>query len=184
MREDFSFDQLDLRVNSKLLLAKLEMSPCKVERYLQKIETWWYLSTSMDGITFSASKKIKLAGVGIFGSHENKTLSCNIKIIEGTPTSLGNFLIDDITDAPPASDATNNITPYYFKKPITIKQGMQYTAQICIINDSNNYAYTYYGTNGSPLVEGEKKVDFTFTYVEGYSSSVECGIFPEFYYLC
>lgn len=184
LRDDLFFDQLDIRINSKILLAKLKMIPCKIKRFPETFNQWWYVSTTMDGITFSCSKKIKLTGVGLFGSHENKTISVNLKIIEGTPTSIGSCLVDEMVEVPPATDPTNCITPYSFKRGVTIKQNIQYTAQLMIVNNPNNYAYTYYGSSGVATVEGEKKADFTFTYVAGASTSIESGLFPEFYYLC
>jgi len=184
LREDFVFDQLDIQINSKILLAKLKMSPCKLVRFSQTNNQWWYISTNMDGITFSCTKKIKLTGMGVFRSHENKVINLTLKIIEGTPSSMGVSLVDEIAEIQPAPDAQNSITPYNFKKPVYIKQNQQYTAQLCVVNNSNNYAYTYYGNNGTNFKQGERKVDFTFTYVSGCSTSVETGLFPEFYYMC
>lgn len=184
IRDDFFFDQMDMKKNSKILLAKLKMTPCKINRFPTTSNQWWYISTNMDGITFSVNKKIKLTGFGIFRSHENKTFGANIKVIEGTPTSMGNCLVEETIEIPTAPDALNNITPFNFKRPVTIKANTQYTAQLSIVSSQNNYAYTYYGSSGTATVEGEKKAEFTFTYCSGYSTSIESGLFPEFYYLC
>ena len=61
-----------------------------------------------------------------------------------------------------------------------IQQGMNYTFQFV----SDSQVYTYYGTNGKKDVEGEKGVQFTFTFTQGSShgSGVESGNFPEIYY--
>jgi len=183
LRDDQFFDQIDLMINSKVLLIPLKMSPCKVNRFPTAINQWWYMSSTFDGIMFSANKKIKLTGVGVFGSHESKVITVNIKIIDG-PNGSGNAIIDEQFEIPPALDTVNNITPVSFKKPCLIKPNVQYTAHINLVNATSNYAYTYYGSTGLATAEGEKKVEFTFTYCTGLNTSVENGLFPEFYYLC
>jgi hypothetical protein len=178
IKEEFFFDQIDLRANAKILLCGLKMTECKLSRYTTTYN-WWY-TYNIDGISFSVNKKIKLAGIGLYGSHEGKTQNASIKIFEGTMTNVGQIFYDEPVDIQPAPEQNNCIKPFHFKKPINIKPHMDYTIQLI----STNYCYLYYGSGGKATVEGDRGVEFYFKYTPGSShgSGVESGNFPEIYY--
>lgn len=178
VKEEFSFDQIDLRLNSKMLLCGMKMCEYKLSRF-STTYNWWY-TYNTDGISFSVNKKIKLAGIGLYGSHEGKTQNGNIKIYEGTATNMGAIFYDEPVEISPAPEQNNCINQIHFKKPINIKPHLEYTIQfIC-----TNYCYLYYGSGGKATMEGEKGIEFYFKYTLGSShgTGVESGNFPEFYY--
>jgi hypothetical protein len=178
VKDEFFFDQIDLRSNSKMLLCGLKMTQCKLTRY-NTTYNWWY-TYSTDGISFSVNKKLKLAGIGLYGSHESKTQNGSIKIFEGSVTNMGAIFYEEPVEIPPAPEQNICITQIYFKKPVGIKPHVDYTIQLIC----TNFCYLYYGSGGKATAEGEKGVEFYFKYTLGSShgSGIESGNFPEFYY--
>ena len=176
LKDEYTFEQLSLKSNCKILLCGQKLINCKVNRFHQ-ILNWWY-SYNMDGITFSCNKKIKLTGVDMYGSHEGKTQNWTLKIYENDSPS--NLLCDEFIEILPSADQSSAVIPINFKKPIIIKQNIDYTIQF----QSSNYCYLYYGNGGVATVEGEKGVEFYYKFTQGstYGTNVQSGNFPEFYY--
>jgi hypothetical protein len=176
LKDEYTFEQLSLKSNCKILLCGQKLINCKVNRFNQVLN-WWY-SYNMDGITFSCNKKIKLTGIGMYGSHEGKTQNGTLKIYENDTPS--NLLCDEIIEISPAADQSNAIVPINFKKPIVIRQNIDYTIQF----QCSNYCYLYYGNGGIATVEGEKGVEFYFKFTQGsaHGTNVQSGNFPELYY--
>ena len=176
LKDEYTFEQLSLKSNCKILLCGQKLINCKVNRFNQVLN-WWY-SYNMDGITFSCNKKIKLTGVGMYGSHEGKTQNGTLKIYENEiPTNL---LCEEIIEILPSADQSSAVIPINFKKPIVIKQNIDYTIQF----QCSNYCYLYYGNGGIATVEGEKGVEFYFKFTQGsaHGTNVQSGNFPELYY--
>ena len=178
LKEEFFFDQLDLKPDAKMLICGLKMVQSKLVRY-SLVYNWWY-TYNIDGVTFSVNKKIRLAGVGLYGSHESKTQNGNLKLFTGTTSAMGNVLYDEPVEVPPAPDQNNSITSIYLKKPIVINPNQEYTIELIC----TNYCYLYYGSGGKASELSENGIEFTFKYTPGSShgSGVESGNFPEFYF--
>ena len=176
LKDEYTFEQLSLKSNCKILLCGQKLINCKVNRFNQVLN-WWY-SYNMDGITFSCNKKIKLTGIGMYGSHEGKTQNGTLKIYENETPS--NLLYDEVIEILPAADQSNAIVPINFKKPIVIRQNIDYTIQF----QCSNYCYLYYGNGGIATVEGEKGVEFYYKFTQGsaHGTNVQSGNFPELYY--
>ena len=172
------FRSVDLKINAKLFLCGLKMTQCKLSLY-SVTYNWWY-TYNTDGITFSVNKRIKLAGVGLYGSHENKIQNGTLKIFEGSVSNAGTILYEEPVEIPAAPDQNNSIAPINFKKPVNIKPHLDYTIQLIC----TNYCYLYYGGLGKGTIEGERGVEFNFKYTPGSShgTGIESGNFPEFYY--
>ena len=177
-KDEYFFDQMDLRPGSKFLLCGLKMTQCKMSRFTVTYN-WWYTYNS-DGISFSVNKRIKLAGVGLYGSHESKVQNGTIKIFEGNCTNMGCVFYEEAVEVPPAAEQNNSVMPITFKKPVNIKPQIDYTIQLIC----SNYCYLYYGGGGKSTVEGERGVEFVFKYSlgSGHGTGIESGNFPEFYY--
>lgn len=178
LKNGFTFEQLELLNNSKLLLLKESKDIVyKVKRF-QKINQFW-LASSGDGIGFSPSEKIKLVGLGVFCSHDNKTHIGNLAIYKGS--SLDNDLLyEQRLEIPSSSSNEFAIFPIYFTRPILCEKDSDYGVYINYTNVIN----TYYGSLGKSIVEGEKGVNFTFKKLTDkiVVSKPEMGNFPEFYY--
>jgi hypothetical protein len=177
-KDENFFDQMDLRSGSKILLCGLKMTACKIERF-NITYNWWY-TYNCDGVTFSVNKKIKLGGVGLYGSHEGKIQNGTIKIFEGSVSNIGAILYEEPIEIPAAPEQNNCVTPFSFKKSVNVKPHLDYTIQLIC----TNYCYLYYGSGGKNTIQGEKNVEFYFKYTPGSShgTGIESGNFPEFYY--
>ena len=175
--KDYTYEQIDLLNNSKFLLLKEQKIKYTVSRYAA-VSQYWFIS-SLDGICFSTSQKIKLIGIGLYGSHENKIIDSTIKILEGSEIT-DKIILEENIEVSPAINKFYPISQIYFSKPLVCKQNQDY----CILLNSKKSTNAYYGRQGKSFVEGEKGVDFTFKRIPGRLSktSVEVGNFPELYY--
>lgn len=180
LKDEAFFDQLDLRPESKILLYGLKSSICKVERYLS-VNTWWY-TYQVDGVTFNVNKKIRLSGLGMYGSHEGKTQNGTIYILEGNiGNSTASAVYEEVIEVPPSPSQSEAIVQINFRKAVAIKPNQDYTIQF----RCTNYCYLYYGSQCPPTVTGDKNVVFSFKFTNNSShgSNAESGNFPVFYYL-
>jgi hypothetical protein len=132
-------------------------------------------------MSFSVNKKIKIAGVGLYGSHEGKTFIGTIRIVEGGTTVSGNVIYEESAEIPPAPSQEMCTTAFMFKKAVRIKPCVDYTIEF----SATTVGYVYYGCGGKTPFEGEKGVVFEFKYLAGatYSTGAESGLFPDIYYL-
>ena len=133
----------------------------------------------MDGICFSPSQKIKLIGIGLYGSHENKIINATIKILDG-PSISSNVIYEENIQVAPAPSKLKAVSPILFTNAITCKQNQDYSVLLLPKRCANCYG----GQQGKNLIKGEKEVIFTFKKIIGIAngSKVEYGNFPEFYY--
>lgn len=178
LKDEYFFDQLEMYPNSKLLISGTKMSESKLTRF-NFVYDWWY-TYSTDGISFNTNKKIRLIGVGMYGSHENKTQNGVLSIFKGNTSNQSATLYEDNIEIQPAPDKNNAIIPIYFKKPVVINAFDEYT----IIFAASNYCYTYYGSEGKSLINSNNGVEFNFKFTLGsnHGTTAESGNFPEFYF--
>ncbi len=177
LKKEYTFEQLNLLNNSKFLISSKSRIAYTVSRYIN-VRQYWYLY-SIDGICFSPSQKIKLIGVGLYGSHENKIINGTLKILDG-PSTMSKTIAEESVEIAPSTNKLGAITQFYFSKPIFCKQNQDYS----IVFQTKVNTNTFYGSNGKPFIDGEKGVSFSFKRVLGKSggTGVETGNFPELYY--
>lgn len=178
LKEEYSFDQLDFKHNNKLLFVKEKITSFTIKRYKTLYE-WWYGYNS-DGISFTCSKKIRLTGVGLYCSHENKAQNGDLILCEESdPTfNLGEVLEIEV---PPAGSKEDSVFPVMFIKPVILKPNIVYMIEF----KCRNPCSMYYGAQGQESHFGEKNVEFTFKMSSqefGHGTNVQSGNFPEFYY--
>ena len=177
LQNEYPFEQLNILNNAKFLLLKANNIKLTLSRFLN-VSQYWY-TYSVDGICFSSSQKIKLIGIGLYGSHENKIINSTIKILD-KPSINSKIIYEENIDISPGIIKVYAVSQIFFSKPIICKQNQDYS----VILYSKTLTNCYYGQQGKQLIEGEKGVNFTFKRVLGKSSGsgVESGNFPEFYY--
>lgn len=178
LKDEYFFDQLDMKPNAKLLICGLKMIQSKIQRF-NLVYNWWY-TYNCDGVTFSVNKKIRLCGVGLYGSHESKVQNGNLKLFVGNTSAMGQLFYDEPIEIPAAPDQNNAISSVYLKKPVTINPNQEYTIELIC----TNYCYLYYGSGGKANIISDNGIEFTFKYTPGSShgTGVESGNFPEFYF--
>ena len=69
IKYEYTFEQLNVLNNVKFLLLSKNNVAYIISRYIN-IRQYLYLY-NIDGICFSPSQKIKMLGVGLYGSHKN-----------------------------------------------------------------------------------------------------------------
>ena len=177
LKKETTFEQLNILNNCKLLLMSEHNIKYTLSRFVI-VNQFWY-SYSTDGICFSPSHKIKLIGVGLYGSHENKTIRGTIKILDGASIN-DKILYEDNIEISPAENKANAVIPINFTKPVLCKQNQDYS----VVLTSRASTNSYYGQQGKSTIEGEKGVIFSFKKMQGRNNgtSVESGNFPELYY--
>lgn len=178
LKDDYTFEQLDFKQNNKLLIVKERLHSNTIKRY-KSIYEWWY-GFNNDGISFSCNKKIKLTGVGLYRSHENKTQNGEVIVCEECSPSIHLTEVLCIEIAP-TRNREEVIYPVMFSKPILIKPGIVYMVEF----KCNNPCSMYYGNQGQPIISGEKKIEFTFKLSLRefrHGTNIQSGNFPEFYY--
>ena len=177
LNNEETFEQLNVPNNCKFLLINNYIVKYTISRFLNVSQFWF--TYAIDGICFSPSQKIKLIGIGLYGSHENKILKAIVKILDG-PSVSSNVIYEENIEIAPGISKLYPISPIMFSKAITCKQNQDYSVLLLTRTTSN----CYYGQQGKSLIEGEKGVTFTFKKIVGRNSgsSIETGNFPEFYY--
>ena len=177
LKKEYTFEQLNVLNNCKILLLKEKNIKYTISRF-SNIGQFWF-TYSIDGICFSPSQKIKLIGIGLFGSNENKTISSTIKILDG-PSISSKTIYEENIEISPGISKLYSISQIYFSKPILCKQNQDYS----ILLYSKTLTNSYYGQQGKNIIEGERGINFTFKRIQGRSSGsgIETGNFPELYY--
>ena len=178
LKKDYTFEQLNIQNNCKILLLVEYNIKYTLSRF-PLIGEFWY-TYAVDGICFTPSQTIKLLGIGLYGSHENKLIDSTLKILEG-PSISSKILYEENIEISPGINKNNALSKFFFLKSILCKQEKEYS----IVLLSKTLSNCYYGQQGKPLIEGEKGVIFTFKRIQGAirgGSGIESGNFPEFYY--
>jgi len=175
LKKDYTFEQLNILNNSKILLLTINSTIYTLSRFLNITKNWY--SYAIDGICFSSSKKILLNGVGIFCPMDNNTIVGTLRILNGTNNNCP-VLVEKIVEIKPCSNELDSVYQCYFNKPIPCNQNQDYS----IVLTSTKLANCYFGQRGRKVVEGENGVTFLFKKYERSATTPEQGNFPELYY--
>jgi len=163
----------------KLLITTSMGHLASVSRFNQKYTGWYFGSNSIDGITFSASKDIRVAGFGLY-LPEGEQISGTVKFCEGEDCNAGEILTAEVTLTKDMEEEPDKkIWKFKFDKPVRCRAGQKYTCVVMMRNGN-----TYYGSDGQLTVTGEKDVTFTFSNATGSANgtSTSSGQVPTIYY--
>lgn len=70
---------------------------------------------------FSPSEKIKLIGIGLFGSNENKTISSTVKILDG-PSISSKVIYEENIEIAPGISKLYSISQIYFQSQFYVNK--------------------------------------------------------------
>eukprot|EP01017_Pseudomicrothorax_dubius_P050458 TRINITY_DN9564_c0_g1_i1.p1 TRINITY_DN9564_c0_g1~~TRINITY_DN9564_c0_g1_i1.p1 ORF type:complete len:162 (-),score=27.73 TRINITY_DN9564_c0_g1_i1:165-650(-) len=159
-----------------MLLNKLG-DPYKVNRFPRTYEGWGFSSSSVDAITFRASKNIRVFGIGMYKFQTDA--QGTIKFVRGSEVNDTALINENISTNKLEQTSEDKIVRFKFPRPISVKAEENYT--VVLIFTSGRCCY---GEEGVVTTTGEKDVIFTFAYCNGSSNgtSVESGLVPEIYY--
>lgn len=152
-----------------------------VNRYKNIYNGWGYSSTSVDGITFTASRALRVIGFGIYLPEHGKELEGKAKLYKGNSTSKEEYTLMK-TFLLRANDTSYNpkIGQCLFDKAIDLPIGEQMS---CFIEVHSNTSF--YGSNGQATAVGEDDTIFTFHSCKCSTNgtSLSSGQIPEIYYI-
>ena len=176
-KEDFSFEQLNIKNNSKFLLLYEKSVKYSISRF-KNISEYWSVN-GIDGISFQINHNIHLIGVGLYASHNSKKIYGNVKILDG-PNSNSPSIHEDNIEISPALNKQTSVYSLYFSKAVPLRANQDYS----VVLESRSTASTYFGQQGLNTVEGDKGIVFTFKKIQGRNggTNADSGNFPEFYY--
>ena len=177
LKEENTFEQINLLNNSKIILIQDNYVEYKIYRFTG-VKKYGFLSPK-DGICFSPSENIKLTGVGLHYSHQNKKINGFIQIVDGS-SFTDKVLYEQSVEIPVRPSNTHIIYKISFPKHIICYKNSDYT----IIFLTTSAADMFSGIGGKNTIEGEKGIIFTFKNVNGNigESNYTFGNFPEIYY--
>eukprot|EP01017_Pseudomicrothorax_dubius_P050470 TRINITY_DN956_c0_g1_i4.p1 TRINITY_DN956_c0_g1~~TRINITY_DN956_c0_g1_i4.p1 ORF type:complete len:195 (+),score=30.58 TRINITY_DN956_c0_g1_i4:141-725(+) len=171
-------EQLGLSPDSKLVALYSLGKPYSVNRFTCVYNGWGY-SNSIDGVTFSASKDIRVTGFGIYASEKADTLAGAAKFVAGGDAKGVPLFSKEVSAVKDDSYGEGKIFRFMFDRPIRCKANEKFSLVVEIRNGTS-----YYGSGGQYTVSGEKDVVFTFTDCTNSQNgtSVTSGQCPEIYY--
>ena len=179
LKKKYTFEKLNITNNSKILVLEyLKKIKSKISRF-QSIDKNVPLRYQ-DGVSFSVSKNIELAGVGIYNPSAYGTeLIVDFVLLEGG-SIMGKCIYKKKIKIKHEEVKQNVISKILFSKPILIKKDSDYSLLIL----SRLSTLVYAGGNGKAFIQGEKGANFTFKNLIGNKgqSNDTWGNFPELYY--
>ena len=177
LKKDYTFDQIKIKNNSKILLLEMNEVENKIFRFGQE-QLGWY-SYSRDAICFNPSENIKLLGVSVYCPYDNTNMNGILRIVEGQQYE-GKLLAEENVEIQSSQNKTNIRKKIKLKKSVVCKKNADYT----IVFYSRSNSKTYFGTKGKSIAEGENGINFTFKKAIGNNgrTSVDIGNFPELFY--
>ena len=179
-KTDETLEKLKIAPFSKILATYTPGKPLRVSRYATNCAGWCIGSSGLDGISFSASKNIRVIGFGIYPPTGNSEMTGTAKLHQGDGTKGTLLWSEDIKVAKNATESDSTAYRINFDKPYLLKQGDFFACTISFTGSGNSY----YGNNGKVTTEGEGDVTFTFKNCEGAHNGTNSGSgqIPEIYY--
>ena len=100
-----------------------------VTRYSQKYSGWYFGSNSIDGISFSPSKDVRVAGFGIYVP-EGDNIAGNLKFNDGEDCQSGEIYTTDVSlSKDMETEPDTKVYMWKFDKPYRCKAGQKYTCR-------------------------------------------------------
>lgn len=174
-----NLEKLGITPFCKLLVLSSVGKPYSVNRFKNKYSGWGYGSGSVDGITFTVNKNMRLNGFGIY-CPESGTISGTALFAEGDDCNAPELVRMEVSFSRDDEDEPESrIYRLNFPRPQKIKAGEKYTCTVML-----NGASTNYGSNGTETVPADGDVVFTFSHANGSENGTETdsGQVPTLYY--
>ena len=185
-----TLEKLGITHGSKILAMTKPGKSYSVNRFKQVSSGWGYGPTTFDSISFSASKDIRISGVGIYGpSQQNYTLAGTVKLIQG-PSSDGDIAATTTVEV--NFSVHEKIHRVMFSKPISVRAEEVWSicAELSLTcNSAGGFGFgsgSHYGNNGLTICQGEGDVTFAFLTcprgIKTNQTTTYSGQIPEIYY--
>ena len=173
-----TLEKMGITPLAKFLIITIFGKPLSVSRFPITNQGWGY-SSSVDGITFSPSKDIRVIGFGIYTPENDTVIDGTAKFIQGSDAKGMIAFSKDISFSKNSENTEEKVYRFMFDKPLKVKAGEQYCCVVAFKSGTS-----YYGSGGLNTVTGEQDVVFTFTDCTGSSNGtgISSGQIPAIYY--
>ena len=175
-----NLEKLGITPLCKLIVLSSAGKSYSLNRFKEKYSGWGYSRGSVDGITFTASKNIRLSGFGIY-LPERGTITGTAILSEGDSCQEGGLFTTEVSlTKDDEEEPESKIYHLKFPKPFRIRAGEKYTCTVMLYGTN-----TYYGSNGNAQVTGDGDVVFDFMDASGSENgtSIDSGQVPTLYYI-
>mmetsp|Transcript_3592 Transcript_3592/g.3947 ORF Transcript_3592/g.3947 Transcript_3592/m.3947 type:complete len:288 (-) Transcript_3592:61-924(-) len=175
-----SLEKFGLLPETKLLVIMTLGKPYTINRFASITSSWNYGSNSIDGITFTVNKDIRVIGFGLYVPNApDKFLPGVYKFLQGNDAKGTPILTKEVNLSQGMPDVTEKVYRAMFDKPVPVKAGQQYSC-VCELKNGTSF----YGSSGKTTVTGDKDVTFTFSSCTGSANGTGTGSgqMPEIYY--
>lgn len=164
---------------SKFLVVSSLGKPYAVKRFTTVYQGWGYSASSVDGVTFSPSRDIRVIGYGIYRPEGDTTVTGIAKFCAGNDAKGVAILSKEVSIVKSPGDPEDKVYRFMFDRQIKVKSGEQY----CCVTEFKT-GNSYYGSNGVPSVTGDQDIIFTFSECTGSFNGTgpSSGQIPEIYY--
>jgi len=174
-----SIEKMGILPFCKFLIISSMGKPLVVSRFSTVYQGWGFSSTSVDGISFSATKDIRVIGFGIYTPENDTVVTGTAKFVSGNDAKGPVIFQKEVQVVRNIDNPENKVWRLMFDRPVKIKAG---DLHCCVVElKSGN---TYYGSGGNYTATGEQDITFNFTECVGSFNGTgpSSGQVPEIYY--
>jgi len=173
-----TLEKMAIKPFSKFLIMASLGKPLFVNRFPTVYQGWGYSASSVDGVTFSPSKDVRVIGFGIYTPDNDTTVNGTAKFIQGNDAKGAPVYTKEVAVVK-GDNAENKIWRFMFDRPMRVKAMEQFC---CVVEMKGGN--TSYGSGGLVSAVGESDVTFTFSECVGSGNGTgpSSGQIPEIYY--
>lgn len=166
---------------SKFLIISTMGKPLVVSRFNTIYQGWGYGATSVDGVSFTTSRDVRVIGFGIYTPENDTVVTGFAKFVQGNDAKGTVLFQKEVSVVKNAENPENKVWRFMFDRPVKVKSGDTYC---CVVELKNGN--THYGSGGNYTATGENDVVFNFTDCVGSFNGTgpSSGQVPEIYYFC
>jgi len=163
----------------KFLIISSMGKPLVATRFPTTNQGWGYSSTSVDGVSFSASRDIRVIGFGIYTPENDVIVTGSAKFVSGNDAKGPIIFQKEVQLAKSVDNPECKVWRFMFDRPMRVKAN---DVHCCVVELRNGN--THYGSGGNNSSIGEQDVVFTFAECVGsVNGTGPCsGQIPEVYY--
>ena len=177
LRTSENFEKIGIFPNSRIFVISSLGKPLLVNRFATVYQGWGY-SNSIDGVSFSASKDLRILGFGLYTADKEKTaLSGILRFLQGNDAKNSAVFSKEFTLL--KEEEEGKIAKVLLDRPYAVKSGEVFS---CVVEIGNGNSF--YGSSGQAVANGEGDVVFSFSECVGSmnGTSPSSGQIPEIYY--
>lgn len=174
-----SLEKMGVIPLSKFLVIAAMGKPMTVSRFSCTYQGWGYSQSSIDAISFTASRDIRVIGFGIYTPDNDVMANGIAKFIQGNDVKGQILYTRDVNVSKNLDNPEDKVYKFMFNRPIKVKAGDSYSC--CVELKNGN---THYGSGGNTMPMGEGDVSFTIAECIGSTNGTgpTSGQVPEIYY--